>query len=165
MLSLPSPSHHLHSTCTNHLFSFVVQFDFILNSCLWVHPNPILELQHAFLPLKCYKLNNVLWFFSFSIVSLWDPHLGSLKSLGACQLVKRILRSFGLLDKVITYIMDKGSNFGFLTIALTLVVSCPLKLVSPFVGFCFKHVMSKPTQYVAHDSKVCQGIMEMILKS
>ncbi len=83
-----------------------------------------------------------------------------------CQLVKRILRSFGLLDKVITYIMDKGSNFAFLTIALTSVVSCPsLKLVSPFVGFCFKHVMSKPTQYVAHDSKVCQSIMEMILKS
>jgi hypothetical protein len=44
-------------------------------------------------------------------------------------------------------------------------VSCPsLKLVSPFVGSCFKHVMSKATQYATHDSKVCQGIMEMSLK-
>lgn len=69
-----------------------------------------------------------------------------------------LLGSFGLLDKVIAYInADKGSNLASLTTILTLVVSCSsLKLVSPFVGSCFKHIMSKATQYAIDDSKVCQ---------
>jgi hypothetical protein len=34
------------------------------------------------LPLKCYELGNVLQLFFFIKISLWDPHLGSLKSWG-----------------------------------------------------------------------------------
>jgi hypothetical protein len=52
--------------------------------------------------------------------------------------MKRLLKSFGLLDKVIAYVMDKGFNLEFFTITLTSIVLCPsLKLVNPFVGFCF----------------------------
>ncbi len=45
------------------------------------------------------------------------------------------------------------------------VVSCfSLKLVSPFVGSRFKHVMSKATQYAINDSKVCQGMTKVSFK-
>ncbi len=46
-LSLLSPPHHFNLTCINFLFFLVVQVDLILNFCLWVHPSPILELQHT----------------------------------------------------------------------------------------------------------------------
>jgi len=43
-LSLLSPLHDFHSTCTNHPPFLVVHVDIILNSCLWVRPSPILKL-------------------------------------------------------------------------------------------------------------------------
>ncbi len=86
-LSLLNPSHHFHSTCINRLLFLVVQVDLILNSHLWICPNPILELQHALLPLKCYELGNVLQLSSFSVVLFWDPPLGLSKSLGGMSLV------------------------------------------------------------------------------
>jgi hypothetical protein len=58
----------------NRLLSLVVQANFILNFCLWVHLSPVPKLQHALLPLKCYKLASMPRLFSF-FVSLWDPHL------------------------------------------------------------------------------------------
>jgi hypothetical protein len=86
MLFLLSPLHHLHSIYNNHLFSLVVQVDFILNSCLLVCPNPIVELQHALLLHKCCELKNMPQFiFIFFVVSFWDPLLGLLRSLGVHQ--------------------------------------------------------------------------------
>jgi hypothetical protein len=81
-LSILSPSHHLHSTCTNCPFSLVVQIEFILNYYLWIHPNPIPKLQHTLLPQKCCELRSVLQLLSFSNVSPWDSHLGLLRNLG-----------------------------------------------------------------------------------
>ncbi len=78
-LSLLNPSHHLRSTYTNRFFSLVMQIDFILNSCLWVHPSPISKFQ------TCYKLKNMPWLPSFSVVLLYDPLSSLLRSLGACQ--------------------------------------------------------------------------------
>jgi hypothetical protein len=58
--------------------------------------------------------------------------------------IKVLLDSFGLLDKVIAYVKDEGSNLSTLTSALTSVVTCsPLQLTSSFVGSCFGHAMSK----------------------
>jgi hypothetical protein len=84
-LSLISPSCHFHSICTNRLLFLVVQVNIILNSHLWVRLNPILEFQHALLPLKCCKLGNMPQFFSSFVISLWDPPLGLLRSLRACH--------------------------------------------------------------------------------
>jgi hypothetical protein len=65
--------------------------------------------------------------------------------------VKVLLNSFGLFDKVITYVKDEGSKLNTLTNALTNVVYySPLPLACPFVGSCFGHVMSKVTQYVTN---------------
>jgi hypothetical protein len=84
-LSLLSPVHHLYLTYTNHLFFLVVQVGIILNSCLWVHRSPILELQHAFLSSKCYKSGSVPNFLLLSLFSLRDPPLGLFRSLRACH--------------------------------------------------------------------------------
>jgi hypothetical protein len=51
--------------------------------------------------------------------------------------VKILLDSFGLLDKVIIYIKNEGSNLNTLTNALKYVVSCfPLQLSTLFVRPC-----------------------------
>jgi hypothetical protein len=58
--------------------------------------------------------------------------------------VKSLLDSFRLLDKVITYVKDEGSNLNTLTFALTFIVSCfAFQQACPFVGSCFGHAMSK----------------------
>jgi hypothetical protein len=58
--------------------------------------------------------------------------------------VKVLLDFFGLLDKIIAYVKDEGSNLSTLTLALTHVVTCsPLQSTSSFVGSCFGHAMSK----------------------
>lgn len=50
------------------------------------------------------------------------------------------------------------------TIIASVVLCFSLKLVSPFVGSCFKHAMSKATQYAIDDSKVCQRMMKVNFK-
>ncbi len=84
-LSLLSLSHHFHSMCINYLLVLIVQVDIIMNFRLWVHPSPILELQHTLLTPKCYKLRSVPQLYSSSVISLSDPPMGPMKSLGARQ--------------------------------------------------------------------------------
>jgi hypothetical protein len=51
--------------------------------------------------------------------------------------VKILFDSFGLLDKVITYVKKEGPNLNTLTNALKYVVSSsPLQLSTPFVRPC-----------------------------
>jgi hypothetical protein len=47
--------------------------------------------------------------------------------------VKKLFNSFGLLDKVIVYVKNKGSNLNTLTNVLKFVVFCSLQLLAPFV--------------------------------
>jgi hypothetical protein len=52
--------------------------------------------------------------------------------------VKVLLNSFGLLNKVVKYVKDEGSNHATLTFVLAFVVFCfPLQFPCPFVGFYF----------------------------
>ncbi len=79
--------------------------------------------------------------------------------------MKSLLGSFGLLDKVIVYVKDEGNNLASLIITLTSIVSRSiLKLVSPFIGSCFGHGMSKASQYTINETKVCASMMEVSLK-
>jgi len=64
--------------------------------------------------------------------------------------------SFGLLDKIITYVKNKGLNLNTLTNVLKSIVYCSLlQLPTPFVKLCFGHAMSKVVQYAIDDVKVC----------
>jgi len=83
--SLLNPSHHFHSTYTNHLLFLVVQVDPILNSRLWVRFNPIWKLQHTLSTSKMLWIKKHAQPSSSSVVSLWDPPLGLLRNLGAHQ--------------------------------------------------------------------------------
>jgi len=70
--------------------------------------------------------------------------------------VNFLLKSFGLLDKIITYVKNEGSNKNTLTNVLKSKFSCsPLQLLTPFVGSCFGHAMLKETRYAIDDAKVC----------
>jgi len=80
--------------------------------------------------------------------------------------VKVLLDFFGLLDKIIAYVKDEGSNLSTLILALTHVVICsPLQSTSSFVGPCFGHTMLKACQYAFDDSKICAGFLEISLKN
>jgi hypothetical protein len=81
-LTLLNPSHHFYSTYINRPLFLVVQVDIILNSCLWIHPSPIPELQHTLLPPKCYKLRIVSQLFSSSVVFTLGPTFGSFEKFG-----------------------------------------------------------------------------------
>jgi hypothetical protein len=86
------------------------------------------------------------------INSFWEPiHV----IVGVCEMkniigasmanhVNFILDSFGLLDKLIAYVKDKGSNMNTLINALKSIVSYShFQLPTPFIGSCFGYVMSK----------------------
>jgi len=80
--------------------------------------------------------------------------------------VKERLLSYNLLEKLITYMKDKGDNLSILTRALSFVVSCvPLKLAAPWQGSCFGHAFSKTCQYACNDAIICLGFWEDILKA
>ena len=58
------------------------------------------------------------------------------------KIVKRLLQTFQLTDKVFAYVKDKGANLATLATALSSMVTCgPLEMTVP--GTCFGHVMSK----------------------
>ncbi len=76
-----------------------------------------------------------------------------------------LMNSFGLLNKVITYVKDEGFNLATLTFVLTFVVSYfPLQLPCPFVGSNFGHAISKATRYAIDDVKACSRFTEVSLK-
>jgi hypothetical protein len=69
--------------------------------------------------------------------------------------VKILLDSFGLLDKIIVYVTDKGSNLNTLINALKSIVSYfPFQFYTPFIGSCFGYVMSKVASYAIDDVQV-----------
>jgi phage-related protein len=75
------------------------------------------------------------------------------------------LDSFGLLDKVIAYVKDKGSNINTFAFALNFVVSCfSLQLPCPFVGSYFSHAMPKITQNAIDNMKNCVRFLKVSLK-
>jgi hypothetical protein len=62
--------------------------------------------------------------------------------------VNFLLDSFGLFEKIIAYVKNKGFNLNILTITLTFVMSCStIQLTCPFVGSWFGHAISKAAQY------------------
>jgi hypothetical protein len=103
------------------------------------------------------------WQLIHIIVGLFEVH--NIAGVNMVEHVKSLLGLFGLLDKVIAYIKDEGNNLVPFTIVLTLVVSFSTsKLVSPFIGSCFGHAMSKAAQYATNETEVCVGMTEVNLK-
>jgi hypothetical protein len=75
--------------------------------------------------------------------------------------VKVLLDFFGLLEKIIAYVKNEGSNLNTLTNALTSVVFySPLQLACPFVGSCFGHAMF----FATNDIKMCAEFSKVNLK-
>jgi hypothetical protein len=88
------------------------------------------------------------------INSFWEPtqvivgvfEMKNTTSATMANQVKILLDSFGLFDKVIIYVKDESSSLNTLTNALKSIVSCsPLQFLTPFVGSCFGHAISKTT--------------------
>jgi hypothetical protein len=70
---------------------------------------------------------------------------------------------FGLFDKVIAYVKDKGSNLSTMTSTLTNVVTySSFQLISLFMGLCFGHAKSKACEYAYDDSNVHVNMLVMI---
>lgn len=62
---------------------------------------------------------------------------------------------YGLKNKIITYVKNKGSNLNTLTIVLKSIVKCEgLNLKESFQRTCFEHGFSKAYQYVTTNDKV-----------
>jgi hypothetical protein len=58
--------------------------------------------------------------------------------------MNEVLTTYGLNVKILAYVKDEGNNLSTMTSALTSVVSCELLgLITPFIGSCWGHAMSK----------------------
>jgi hypothetical protein len=103
------------------------------------------------------------------INALWQPcHVTIIESTVGITIVeqmKDLVGSFGLLNKVIAFVKDKGANLRTMTTTLKSIVFCAmLDLPTPFPRTCWGHVMSKIAQYAVDDSKVCGVLRETSLK-
>jgi hypothetical protein len=77
-----------------------------------------------------------LWEPTHVIVVIFEVH--NTIGVAITNQVKVLLDVFGLLDKIIAYVKDEGSNLSILTLVLINVVTCsPLQLTIRFVGSFF----------------------------
>jgi hypothetical protein len=50
-------------------------------------------------------------------------------------------------------------------VLINVVIGYPFQLISPFLGSCFGHAMSKACQYAYDDSKGCARFLEVSFKN
>jgi hypothetical protein len=73
--------------------------------------------------------------------------------------------SFGLFNKIVAYVKNKGSNLVTLTTTLKNIVFLFIASIPcPFVGSHFGHAMSKACQNANNDAKAWHGFVDMHLK-
>ncbi len=78
---------------------------------------------------------------------------------GLARQLKAMLEKFGFTFKILCYIKDEGTNLGNMTSTLKFVISCEaLNLHVLFNGSCFRHAMSKATQYATNDDKISKDL-------
>ncbi len=109
--------------------------------------------------------NDIFSFVISFINALWQPcHMTIIENIMGTTMVeqmKDLLGSFGFLNKVISFVKDKGVNLRIMTISLKNIIFCDmLDLPTPFAGTCWGHVMSKAASYATNDSKVYGGLRE-----
>lgn len=79
-----------------------------------------------------------------SHVTMGVFELSNIAKVAMANQIRALLKSFGLLDKVIVYIKNEGSNLSTLIVTFTIVVFCfSLQLACPFKRSCFGHAMLK----------------------
>ncbi len=80
--------------------------------------------------------------------------------------VKELLLSYNLLDKLITYVKEKGGNLSTHARSLNYVDNCaPLKHVAPGQGSRFGHAFSKATNMLLMMQQICLSFQEVNLKA
>jgi hypothetical protein len=78
----------------------------------------------------------------------------------------KLFDQYGLINKIIVYVKDEGSNLNTMRIALKFVVKCEVfGLNESFQGVCFGHAFLKTCQYVTIDEKVCKNFKFISIKS
>jgi hypothetical protein len=79
-----------------------------------------------------------------SLVTIGVFELSNIARVAMANQIRALLKSFGLLDKVIVCIKNGGSNLSTLIITFTIVEFCfALQLACPFKRSCFGHAMLK----------------------
>ncbi len=71
----------------------------------------------------------------------------------------KLLDSYALTRKIITYVKDEGSNLNILSTTLKSIVSCDiLGLDESFQGTCFGHAFSKAWQHATTEEIFCKNL-------
>ncbi len=90
---------------------------------------------HDIFPMVVNFIDN-LWEPTHVIVVIFEVH--NTIGVAITNQVKVLLDVFGLLNKIIAYVKDEGSNLSTLTLALINVVTCfPFQLTIPFMESFF----------------------------
>ncbi len=86
-------------------------------------------------------------------------------SFGLANKFKTLLEKFGFTSKVLCYVKDEGTNLETTTIALLSIISCEvLNLLTPFVGACLGHALSKVAKYATINDKVSKDLGVVSIK-
>ncbi len=71
----------------------------------------------------------------------------------------KLLDSYALRRKIITYVKDEGSNLNTMSTTLKSIVSCDiLGLEESFQGTCFGHAFSKACRHAITKEKICKNL-------
>jgi len=78
----------------------------------------------------------------------------------------KLFDQYGLINKIIVYVKDEGSNLNTMRIVLKFVVKCEVfGLNESFQSVCFGHAFSKACQYATINKKVCKNFKFISIKS
>jgi hypothetical protein len=77
----------------------------------------------------------------------------------------KLLDSYALRRKIISYVKDEGSNLNIMSITLKSIISCDiLGLEESFQCTCFGHAFSKACQHATTKEKVCKNLPYVLIK-
>jgi hypothetical protein len=78
----------------------------------------------------------------------------------------KLFDQYGLINKIIVYVKDEGSNLNTMRIVLKFVVKCEVfGLNESFQGVCFGHALEKACQCATINEKVCKNFKFISIKS
>jgi len=79
--------------------------------------------------------------------------------------LQALFEKYRLINKIICYVKNKGTNLFTMTIFLKQIVNYQrLGILAPFEGVCFGHALSKACQYATFDEKVNSSLQRVNIK-
>jgi hypothetical protein len=83
----------------------------------------------------------------------------------ALSRLQKLLDRFALIEKIVVYVKDEGSNLQTCASAMNSIISCnSMGLLEPIDGLCFGHALSKVCQYATTNKNMFTNLSYTSIK-